>query len=123
MAKKRVAAKTAIKTAQAYATPGKGGTRLPVGNHPGNTGGKKGRSGRPPMAFKRFVALLRQDPTIQDELERVLRDGDSRHYAAALRVIVDYDDQLPSNQLTNEERLARIAELQRLAQSRADAAG
>ncbi len=31
---------------------GKGGTQLPAGNHPGNTGGKKGRSGPIPTQLK-----------------------------------------------------------------------
>jgi hypothetical protein len=51
-----VAGKTGIKTGIVTATSPKGGARLPLGAHPGNTGGKKGRSGRKPSEV---VALAR----------------------------------------------------------------
>lgn len=98
------------------------GNVLPVGNHPGNTGGKPGRSGRPTLAFKAFLAELRNDPDVQEALERTLKDNKSRHYAAALKVLVDYDEELPANNMTPEERLARVEALQRLARERAAAA-
>jgi hypothetical protein len=46
-------AKTAVKTAKSP----RSGAEIPLGAHPGNTGGKKGRSGRKPDEFK---ALCRQ---------------------------------------------------------------
>lgn len=109
------------KTATKTGTPSPiNGVALPVGAHPGNTGGKKGRSGRPPMAFKKFLAELRQNPKVQGELRRTLTDRTSKHYAAALRVLVDYDDDLPANaQLSAEERAARVAQLIERAAERA----
>lgn len=99
------------------------GYALPVGAHPGNTGGKKGRSGRPPQPFKKFLAELRQNPKVQGELARTLKDRNAKHYAAALRVLVDYDDELPANaQLSAEERAARVAQLLERARERAEAA-
>lgn len=96
------------------------GVSLPVGAHPGNTGGKRGRSGRTPNAFKRFLAELRQNPDVQRQLELTLKDRNSKHYAAALRVLVEYDDDLPANaQLSAEERAARVAQLLDLARERA----
>jgi len=98
------------------------GAVVPTGAHAKNTGGKKGRSGRPPQAFKHFVAALRQDPKIQRQLELCLLDRESRHYSAALKVLTDYDDELPAN-LTPDERQARIAALLRTGQERAAAQG
>jgi hypothetical protein len=111
--------KTAKKTAKASPV---NGVRLPVGAHPGNTGGKKGRSGRPPMEFRKFLADLRRDPAVQRQIELTLRDRNAKHYAAALRVLVEYDEQLPANvQLSPEERALRVARLLKLAEERAAA--
>jgi hypothetical protein len=93
------------------------GAATPSGAHPRNTGGKKGRSGRPPVAFKHFLAQLRQDPKVQRQLQLALLDRESRHYAAALKVLTDYDDQLPAN-LTPEERAVRIEQFLRIAKER-----
>lgn len=90
--------------------PGQHGGKLRRGGTPGNSGGKKGRSGRPPMAFKKFLAQMRQDPSVQFELERALKDREGRAYAAALKVLTDYDDDLPAN-LSPEERAAKIQAL------------
>lgn len=110
---------TAKKTAEKTAKPsGRNGNVLPVGAHAANSGGKKGRSGRPTLAFKNFLAQLRDDPKVRTALHKTLKDNASRHYAAALKVIVDYDDQLPANRLTPEERAAKIAEIERRALAR-----
>lgn len=53
--------------------------------------GKKGRSGRPPQEFREFMIALRRDSDVQDELRRVLLNGNSRGYAAALRALVEFD--------------------------------
>jgi hypothetical protein len=95
---------------------------LMTGGTPGNTGGKKGRSGRPPKQFKSFLAELRQNPDVQAALERAVRDETSRHYPAALKVLTDYDDDLPAN-LTPEERAAKIQAILKLAEDRAKTAG
>lgn len=58
---------------------------------PGNKGG-----GRPPSAFKAFLATLRTDPTFQDALEKAAKDPDSRGFSSALKVISDYDDDKPA---------------------------
>lgn len=53
------------KTAKKTAKPSpRSGVALPVGNHPGNTGGKKGRSGR---KSKQFLARC-LDATENDDL-------------------------------------------------------
>ena len=57
-----------MKTATKFAKPSpRNGNRLPLGNQPGNTGGKKGRSGRKPKAFlERCVAATEDDELWQN---------------------------------------------------------
>lgn len=54
--------KTATKTAKP--SP-RSGYALPVGAHPGNTGGKKGRSGRKPNNFIEWCKAVTADETVQ----------------------------------------------------------
>ena len=74
------------KTAKKTATPSpRSGVALPLGNHPGNTGGKPGRSGRPPDEFK---ALCRELVTRKETLaavRKILRDPDHPAFVGALR--------------------------------------
>lgn len=50
----------AVEGEQKFAPPSpRTGYRLPVGAHPGNTGGKKGRSGRKPDEFRRALEEVR----------------------------------------------------------------
>lgn len=69
---------------------------MPVGAHPGNTGGKKGRSGRKPNAFKNFLAELRADPLARVAFETAARDSGNRNFAAAWKLMADYDDEKPA---------------------------
>ncbi len=87
------AAKTANKTARP--SP-RNGNVLPVGAHPGNTGGKKGRSGRKPEAFKDFLSRLRQNPKLHLALERAAEDETCAGFKSALKVLTDYDDDKPA---------------------------
>lgn len=81
--------KTASKSAPRLApAPPQGGARLPLGAHSKNTGGKKGRSGRPPLAFKRFARALYDDPEVQREIARVLKNHREKHFAAVLRALL-----------------------------------
>lgn len=90
--------KTATKTAPA---PKHGGFRLPLGNHPGNTGGKKGRSGRPPVKkFAEFLAELRDDPEgLRKTLEVVAQSPESRNLGHVLKLVRDYDPDAPERKL------------------------
>lgn len=67
------------------------GGALLKGGQPGNKGG-----GREPSVFKDFLKRLRQDPAFQDTLERAAKDEKVKGYAAALKVITDYDDDKPA---------------------------
>ena len=67
--------KTAIKTAK---PSGRNGNVLPVGNHPGNTGGKKGRSGPKTIDFLATCNTL-ADTLVLDEAKRILALGADGH--------------------------------------------
>jgi hypothetical protein len=59
-ARRKTAKKTAKKASAKHAKPSpRNGVSLPVGAHPGNTGGKAGRSGRKPDEFKEALAAVR----------------------------------------------------------------
>ena len=71
MAKKgKTDPKTATKTAKVAVSP-INGAEIPLGAHPGNTGGKKGRSGRPPSELRR---LMREGAA--DRLPRLMMIAD-----------------------------------------------
>lgn len=72
------------------------GARCPTGRHPGNTGGKKGRSGRPPNELRAFLAALRSDPAVQAALRAALLDHTSRGFGVALRILAAYDEDKPA---------------------------
>ena len=50
--------KTADKSAKLAPPSPRNGNQLPVGAHPGNTGGKKGRSGRPANKFREHCRFI-----------------------------------------------------------------
>lgn len=83
-------------TAKKSAKPSpRSGYALPVGNHPGNTGGKKGRSGRKPNAFKDFLAKLRANPEALTAFETAAKDPTHRNFGAAWKLMADYDEEKP----------------------------
>ena len=87
-------AKTATKTARP--SP-KNGNRLPLGAHPGNTGGKKGRSGRKPDAFKDFLkAEIRDHPDSRQALVDASRTPGNGAFTSAWKIATDYDDTKPA---------------------------
>ncbi len=90
---------------------------LPVGNHPGNTGGKKGRSGRPPGQFKDMLARLRESPELAKSLEAAVKDHDCKAFPAALKLLSEYDADKPAKKieivepLTTAERAAKVRQI------------
>lgn len=74
--------KTAVKTG----TPSpRSGYALPVGAHPGNTGGKKGRSGRKPDEFKQICQRLASRASTVNAVSRILKDDTHPAYLGALK--------------------------------------
>ena len=91
------APKTAKYTAKTAKPSPRNGNRLPLGAHPGNTGGKKGRSGRKPDAFKDFVrAEIRDNPASRLALIAASKDATGRNFTSAWKVATDYDDEKPA---------------------------
>jgi hypothetical protein len=78
--------KTAIKTAKP--SP-RSGVALPLGAHPGNTGGKKGRSGRPPNWLKDFCDDMLADPKCQSAVRTILRNPDHSAFATMWKAAGD----------------------------------
>lgn len=95
-------AKTGTKTRprQATMTSPISGSTIPTGAHKKNTGGKKGRSGRRPEAFKSLLARLRQSPELAISLENAIKDHECRAFPSALKVLSDYDDDKPAEKHT-----------------------
>ena len=73
--------------------PGKHGGKLRTGN-PGNKGG----TGRPPNELRNWLADLRKKPSVQDALERAASDEYSRGFAAAWKILTDYDPDRPKGE-------------------------
>ena len=83
----------------------------------GGVPGHKGGSGRPPNAFKDFLARLRADPDAHAALEAAATNAGSKNFKAAWDVVTDYDDDKPAKKvelvapLTTSERLRRLQAL------------
>jgi hypothetical protein len=84
-----VSAETSVKSS-APLIPQPHGGALSAGN-PGNKGG-----GRPPAAFKAFLAQLRADPKAQEAFEAAAHDATSRNFSAAWKIAAEYDDDKPA---------------------------
>jgi len=66
-----------------FAPNGKG--RLPLGAHPWNTGGKKGRSGRKPNAFKEMCRLLASSDLVWQSVQLILMNPNHPSFNGALK--------------------------------------
>jgi hypothetical protein len=103
--------KTAKKSAKTQKPSGRNGNVLPAGNHPGNTGGKKGRSGRLPDATKEWLRQAGTDDKARKAFVAKLRDGD----VAAWKTLLTYTEKLPAQtldvNLTDSERVKRLKEI------------
>ena len=64
------------KTANKFAKPSpRNGNALPVGAHEGNTGGKKGRSGRKTNEFRAAAVALRDERAVELIRETIESQG------------------------------------------------
>lgn len=70
--------KTGLKSGIKTAKSPKGGAELPLGAHPGNTGGKKGRSGRKPQDFVQWCKDLLADENVRRMAEARAKSGDTK---------------------------------------------
>ena len=76
---------TAIKTAKSP----RSGAEIPLGAHPGNTGGKKGRSGRRPDWLKQFCDDLLADEAAKAQVTAILRDKDHAAFPTMWKALAD----------------------------------
>ena len=83
--------KTAAKTAT---SPLSGGV-IPLGAHPGNTGGKKGRSGRKPLAWKALCRDILSDPATQETLRSAATAPAMPGYASLIRMLAEHGEGVP----------------------------
>jgi len=69
-----------------YAPPPRPGLKgLPLGAHPWNTGGKKGRSGRKPDGFKEMCRLLASSDLVWQSVQLILLNHNHPHFVGALK--------------------------------------
>lgn len=95
-------------------------TRLPngqlVGGNPGNSGGKKGRSGRKPDWYKRYAEKLLANKSTKKAMRRILRNPDHPAFRAIVKDLADRafgratETLEVSGKLTLEQILARSYE-------------
>lgn len=90
--------KTPPKTAAKTAKSPKNGAEIPLGAHPGNTGGKKGRSGRKPDSFKAFAVELARDPQFLAAVKVKALEGD----VSAQKLVIQYAEGLPKQTVEHE---------------------
>jgi hypothetical protein len=90
-------------TGQRYVQSPLTGTLIPCGAHPWNTGGKKGRSGRRPDAFKEMCQKFLQDPATAARLGEIMHTGSDD---VALRAIMGAAQYVAPKQA--EEKVGKV---------------
>lgn len=65
------------------------GSEIPTGAHPGNTGGKKGRSGRPSKAVTEFWQGVIEDPAVQLAVMKAAKDPKSPAFGKIVTYATD----------------------------------
>lgn len=91
--------KTAAKTAKSP----KNGAEIPLGAHPGNTGGKKGRSGRKPDEFKALMREAASNDRTLEALTAILEDPESPMFVQAWKQAAAYGYGNPAQPLTGAD--------------------
>src|ERR1043165_793407 len=86
--------KTAIRTAKS----GRNGQEIPLGAHPGNTGGKPGRSGRIPEKVKVLADELSDRYQLLPMLAKIAAnvDEETRDRVMAAKVVLEYTHRKPA---------------------------
>jgi hypothetical protein len=79
----------ARKTAKKTAISPRNGATIPLGAHPGNTGGKKGRSGRKPDWLKQFCDNLLAKRESKQQVEAILADNKHPAFATMWKAVAD----------------------------------
>ena len=69
--------------------PGLNGGRLNAGGTPGNSGGKKGRSGRRPEWLREFCDDLLASPKCKAQVKAILADKDHPAFATMWKAVAE----------------------------------
>ena len=77
------------KTAEKTAVSPLNGSRIPLGAHVGNTGGKKGRSGRRPEWLREFCDDLLASPKCKAQVKAILADKDHPAFATMWKAVAE----------------------------------
>lgn len=93
---------------------------MPLGAHPGNTGGKPGRSGRPKTAFKKFCRELAASEEYQEALKTAATSASHENFIGAAKLIAGFATSKPAKKVNHThttsardrlaDRIARLAE-------------
>lgn len=75
------------------------GARVRVVRNHGNSGGKKGRSGRLPKPLSDFLCALRTDPRFQRTLRRIAYNANSKNLSQLLKLLARYDTDAPGTRV------------------------
>ncbi len=76
-----------------------------TGGNPGNSGGKKGRSGRKPHAWKEFCGDVLAHEDTRDGIEVAARTPRLAGYVPLLKLLVSYSEGLPTQTVEIEGRV------------------
>lgn len=106
--------KTGKKTGKRTMVSPRSGAEVPTGAHARNTGGKKGRSGRKPDAFKQFLRDVLDSPEAREALERVLQSDKHTAYASVLGKIISHAHGLPTQQVEVTSKLLLVDDIEEL---------
>ncbi len=75
------------------------GSELPTGAHPGNTGGKKGRSGRKPNAFKELCREILEDEETREALRAAAKSPNAPGYGGIIKMLASSAEGVPAQKV------------------------
>ncbi len=75
------------------------GSQIPTGAHPGNTGGKKGRSGRKPNAFKELCREILDDEETREALRAAAKSPSAPGYGGIIKMLASYAEGVPAQKV------------------------
>ena len=106
--------KTGKKTGNRTMVSPRSGAEVPTGNHSGNTGGKKGRSGRKPDAFKQFLRDSLDSEKARKAVETVLEDDKHKAYSSVLGKVIPHAYGQPTQPIEVTSKLLLVDDIEEL---------
>ncbi|HEV8177158.1 MAG TPA: hypothetical protein VGP44_05665 [Gemmatimonadales bacterium] len=87
---------------QRLVRPPQGGAGIIPGN-PGNSGGKKRRSGRKPNVYRELCEGMLSSPDAQRSVARILKDDRHPHFASIYKHLAEYAHGKPVQPISGED--------------------